>query len=155
MNIKMTNNFELKAREIKEIQETVEDNLDVIVRAVTSELYSELTADPRSVGSSAGTPRDTRRATNGWNVSAGRSPDFSDPGIAESHGEPDNADSATRDISRGTMDANVANGVPYITKLDNGTSTQAPAGFVRRAMNRAVNFLTGFEVLDKNFKKRL
>lgn len=154
MSIKMTDNFEIKAKELREIQDTVQDNLDVIVRAVTEEVYSELTSDPRSMGASAGTPRDTRRATNGWNVSEGLTPDFTDPGPARRHNQPEDPYSATSGIERGTMKANVANGVPYITDLDNGTSQQAPAGFVRRAVNRAVNFLLDFDVLDKNFQRR-
>jgi len=154
MSIKMTDNFLVNSKQLREIQDTIHDNLDVIVRAVTEEVYSELTNDPRSMGASAGTPRDTRRATNGWNVSAGRSPDFTDPGPAARHSEPDDSFSATRGITRGTMDATVANGVPYITDLDDGTSQQAPAGFVRRAVNRAVNFLLDFDVLDKNFQRR-
>lgn len=154
MSIKMTDNFLVKSRQLKEIQDTVQDNLDVLVRSVTEELYSELTSDPRLMGASAGTPRDTRRATNGWNVSAGRSPDFTDPGYSERHNQPEDSFSATRDIVRGTMDATVANGVPYITDLDDGTSAQAPAGFVTRAVNRAANFLLGINVLDRNFQRR-
>lgn len=39
-------------------------------------------------------------------------------------------------VSRGPI--YITNNVPYITKLDMGSSTQAPRGFIRRAIKKAV-----------------
>lgn len=152
--MRVTHNFEAVAIDTKAIAETIEENLDVIVPAVVMDVYESLTDDPRTAGGT-GTPRDTRRATNGWNMSRGGTPDFSDDGEGN-YPAPDSPREAADRLGRGTAvyEANVANGVPYIETLDGGSSTQAPGGFVRRAVNRAVNLLMGFDVLDPNFKTK-
>jgi hypothetical protein len=146
----MRTNMTVEARQLEKIVRNIERNLGTLVRDVSSEVYGELTQDPRSFGAGTGTPRDTRRATNGWNIST-NGPNYDDPGEGQ-YGEPPGAhQEAHSQIRKGTMNASISNGVPYIAILDTGTSTQAPAGFVRRAVNRAVNWLIGFDVLDKNF----
>ena len=145
-------NFTLASKEMEQLTNRIEDNLDHLVRDVSAEVYGELTQDPRSIGAGTGTPRDTRRATNGWNLSM-NGPNYDDPGEGQ-YGEPPSAkEEARAQIRKGATNASIANGVPYVSKLDTGTSKQAPAGFVQRAVNRAVNWLIGFDVLDKNFKK--
>lgn len=151
--MRMNSNFKLAASEMQKLTDRIDNNLKLIVRDVSAEVYGELTQDPRSFGAGTGTPRDTRRATNGWNISQ-NGPNYDDPGEGQ-YGEPPGArEEARTQIRRGATNASIANGVPYIATLDNGTSTQAPAGFVQRAVNRAVNWLIGFDVLDKNYEKR-
>lgn len=143
----------VEAAKLEKLVNTIENNLDLVVRDVSAEVYNELTQDPRSIGVGTGTPRDTRRATNGWNISTD-GPNYDDPGEGQ-YGEPPGAQEEARSkIREGTMNASISNGVPYIAILDTGTSTQAPGGFVQRAVNRAVNWLIGFDVLDKNFGMR-
>lgn len=152
MAIRMTTNLKVSAAQMQRITDTIEGNLDLLVRDVSAEVYGELTQDPRSIGAGTGTPRDTRRATNGWNLTEG-SADFSDPGEGNYGQPPPAQQEAAAKIRKGATNASIANGVPYISQLDGGSSTQAPAGFVRRAVNRAVNWLVGFDVLDKNFTR--
>ena len=150
--MQMTTNFKIEALKTSKLTEAIENNLDLIVRDVSAEVYNELTQDPRSIGAGTGTPRDTRRATNGWNISM-NGPNYNDPGEG-TYGEPPGAQEEARSkIRKGATNASIANGVPYVAILDTGTSTQAPGGFVRRAVNRAVNWLTGYDVLDKNYTR--
>ena len=152
--MKVTSNFRAAAIDVQDLVDTIEENLDIIVPAVTMDVYESLTDDPRT-SAGTGTPRDTRRATNGWNISRGGTPDFSDDGEGN-YSAPESPREAADKLGRGTpvYEANIANGVPYIETLDGGSSTQAPGGFVRRAVNRAVNLLLGFDVLDPNFKTK-
>lgn len=148
-------NLDKVASNVDDLVQTIEENLDVIVPAVAMDVYESLTDDPRTVGAGTGTPRDTRRATNGWNMSRGNTPDFSDDGEKQ-YPNPESPREAADRLGRGApvYEATVANGVPYIEDLNNGTSTQAPAGFLQRAVNRAVNLIAGFDILDPNFSKK-
>ena len=49
----------------------------------------------------------------------------------------------------------VSNGVPYIGKLDQGSSQQAPAGFVRAAVVKAVAKLAGVRLLTPGSTKKI
>ena len=51
----------------------------------------------------------------------------------------------------GEGDAFIANNVPYISVLDGGSSTQAPAGFVDVAVDKAVQTV-GQQLLDRQVK---
>lgn len=44
------------------------------------------------------------------------------------------------DLNRGTIF--ISNGVPYIVRLNEGSSSQAPAGFVQAAVRRAIATVT-------------
>lgn len=150
---KMTTNIPNVTVNLKKLSKTIDDNLDFIVRDTSGEVYESLTAKPG--GASDGTPRDTNRATVGWNLTEG-GPNYSDPGEGPSnHGEPEGTKAAKAAVGKGALRASVANGVPYISVLDTGTSKQAPSGFVRRAVHKAVNWLAGYNVLDPNTRKSL
>lgn len=121
---------------LAQLAKTVDENLDYIVQETIADIGDSLTADPDGHGGT-GTPRDTQRATNNWNVSNGTSGDFSDLGPGR-YGEPDARAQAYTKIPRGSIAANIANGTHYISQLDRGWSQQAPMGFIRRAINRAI-----------------
>ena len=87
-----------------------------------------------------GTPRKTRRAVNGWNVSPDINGDFTDPGEAFLHNEPD-PELEIRKLRGDENEASIANGVHYIGLLENGSSTQAPSNFVRAGIRRALSYL--------------
>lgn len=42
----------------------------------------------------------------------------------------------------------ITNNLPYIGRLDEGSSYQAPAGFVRKAVSRAISFVKGARLLN-------
>ena len=91
------------------------------------------------------TPVDTGKARSNWNTTVG-SPDFS---VKEPPAEGLSGDAAAarvlgearrviRSWDPGTGEPlTLANGVPYIEKLDNGSSKQAPAGMTPLAMQAA------------------
>lgn len=149
----MTSNFKQEAKRTARISRTIEGNLNYLVRDTTEELYRSLTQDPKgSAGVSTGTPRDTRRATNGWNIAEGGTQDYTDRGEGQYNEPPDAKSEARAKVSKGATTASVSNGVPYISQLENGTSKQAPQGFVKRAVNRTVNWLIGYNALDGNYE---
>lgn len=89
------------------------------------------------------TPRDTGWARNNWVPEIGPGPD--DPA-----GDRDNAGAARVAQQKGIASVavgyklgmgivTITNNVPYIVMLNEGTSQQAPAGFVQAALFRAVH----------------
>ncbi|SEJ87482.1 hypothetical protein SAMN05518849_11682 [Sphingobium sp. AP50] len=82
--------------------------VDGLMEAV-QDIIEEKTTDVFVILTSAppqGTPIDTRAASNNWQM------DFSDP-----------------------MNPALTNHLPYILKLDDGSSSQSPAGFIGRAID--------------------
>jgi len=144
----MSSDVEATEAWLEDLSKKIEDNGDVITQYVAGEVFTSLTQDPRLAGGT-GTPRDTRRAVNGWNIAPGETPDYSDGGRGMYGEPPDGRREALRKIPKGTMEATVANGVPYIEDLEHGTSKQAPAGFTRRAVHRALNFLLELDILNR------
>jgi len=142
-----TSNISVTQKQLDALLKTVDDNVNTIVQATAGELLDDLTDKPNGDFS---TPRDTLRATNGWNVAAGHSPDLSDGGRALYPEPGDGKAMAKRAIAKGAQKASVANGVPYIVDLNNGTSTQAPAGFVDKAVVHALKFLDGINITRRN-----
>ena len=138
-------NAKVVARNFQQYAKNVQDNGDEIVREIIADITESLTVDPKANGGT-GTPRDTRRTTNNWNVSNGRGPDFSDIGEGQ-HGEPSGRYEAYAKVPKGSMEANVANATPYLNSLDQGSSRQAPKGFIRRAIRRAVQDLERVSLL--------
>lgn len=83
------------------------------------------------------TPVDTGQARSNWNVGIG-GPDYST--------RPTEGRSGSNALQRGVRKAksakngqgiHISNGLPYINRLNNGWSKQAPAGFVERAYSAA------------------
>ena len=143
----ITNSKQVQHR-LAELARTVDENLGFVVQEVIADVGDSITEDPIAAGGT-GTPRDTQRATNNWNVSDGGAPDFADPGPGR-YGEPDARREAYAKIRHGSEIANIANGTPYISLLDQGWSQQAPKGFVRRAILRAIEGIHNIELLEKN-----
>lgn len=81
------------------------------------------------------TPVDTGRARGNWNVAVGhidsgvRLLDFPDPSAAQSE-----AQAAIAPWRLGDGAIFIANSLPYIMPLENGSSAQAPNGMVQHAM---------------------
>ena len=152
--IQVTSDIQVAEKWLDELAEVIDGNLDVIVRATAGEVAASLIEDPNFSGGT-GTPRDTRRAVNGWNISDGQQPDYTDNGPGQYPEPPDARDEATRKVRRGSEHATIANGVHYIGKLDQGFSRQAPRGFVRRAVFRGINYLLGYDLLNpRNLRGR-
>jgi len=113
---------------IRDITADVEEKLSKdSVKRVSGAIVTELMSNPPE-----GTPRDTLRATNGWNIADGTSPDFSEGGPG-TYDEPDPEGEIAK-LPEDTERATIANGVHYIGKLEFGSSKQAPTNYVRKAI---------------------
>lgn len=110
----------------------------------TNRLVAKIALDANSNLIEA-TPIDTGWARANWIPNVGRpsgpsqpeggaTPNVSAARSQQSSGEADILTSYT--IERGRI--YISNGVPYITRLNDGHSNQAPAGFVEQAVDKAL-----------------
>lgn len=112
------------------------------VRKIVLDIVANLTASP----SQGGTPVDTGWARANWIVQIG-SPHTS------TFGDPTSVSTAAQEAGKaaviryklGQGPVFISNNVPYILRLNEGWSQQAPAGFVQGAIAKAVrqDFLGG------------
>lgn len=137
------------ARRIRLRGRQVEEGVNRIVRKVALVADRELVLE---------TPVDTGRARSNWQVSLGsaltteREP-FA-PGEGLGKGEGANAAGALAQgqdrigARKSEQDIYIQNNVSYIGNLNDGTSAQAPAGFVQAAIKRAVAAARNGRVFD-------
>lgn len=128
------------ARRIRAIGKGVEDNSNDLVKQVA------LVADQVVVVS---TPVDTGRARSNWIASLGlpatQEIEPYAPGEGLGRGEGANAQAAIAQAQseiltrRQGQDIYISNNLPYIEKLNDGSSAQAPANFVAKAIQAAVS----------------
>ena len=97
--------------------------------AFNQELSRGMNSDLR-----AATPKKKGRAANGWNVGVGK-PNLRKPSAKN----PAPVSDPETEIAKIKADSVVyhTNNVPYIKKLENGSSKKAPAGMTRSAIARA------------------
>lgn len=104
------------------------------------------------------TPVDTGRARSNWFVSVGGSPE-EQPFDAYAPGQDGStaAANATAAIAAGTaavsdrepeQDIYISNNLPYIERLNQGWSAQAPAGFIEAAVQYGIQVGNGVKVID-------
>lgn len=112
-----------------------------------SEKFYKSIADEMLIEVILQTPADTGAARSNWQVGVNSLPSdvlkpYS-PGIKLGIGESSNANAAIsvgRSILAGATTNDVvyfANNVPYISRLNDGYSAQAPANFIQKAFDRA------------------
>jgi len=137
------------ARRIRIRGRQVEEGVNKIVRKVALVCDRELVLE---------TPVDTGRARSNWQVSLG-SPNTSErepyaPGEKLGQSEGQNAAGALAQgqerigARKSEQDIYIQNNVDYIGRLNDGSSAQAPAGFVQAAIARAVKAARGERVFD-------
>lgn len=125
-------------RRISKRAEKVETNVNRVVREMA------LAVDSTVVLS---TPVDTGRARANWLASLGAA--ITEPIEAE-----DKSGGATIANARGVIDQRrqdqdivISNNVPYIQRLNDGWSAQAPAGFVDKAVLAGIRSLQGKSIV--------
>lgn len=109
------------------------------------------------------TPIDTGQAKSNWKVSVG-TPDLKNigPHVPGEYGSTSQQNIAATlaeawkvlskyDLSQG--DLFIANGLPYIIKLNEGWSQQAPAGFIQKAVQRITAEIAGIKYLSEEYKE--
>jgi hypothetical protein len=127
------------ARRIRKIGQNIEKNADVAVRTCG------LAVDAAVV---IATPVDTGRARGNWQVTLDTPASGTTPALSVSGNEAlEQGKSVIAGYKGGRPQAaiHITNNLPYIGKLNEGHSAQAPAGFVERAI------LVGIQAI-KNMK---
>ncbi|WP_417786757.1 HK97 gp10 family phage protein [Stutzerimonas xanthomarina] len=99
---------------------------DKIARVATLELFS---------GVIKATPVDTGRARGNWQTAAGSPATGETDRLDKSGAEAVSEVEAKTPAGAGQV-TYLSNNLPYIADLENGTSTQAPEGMVKRNMDR-------------------
>lgn len=115
--------------------------LDRFTESFIKKMALDVVANLSRAPSEGGTPVDTGWARANWLASVTQP-------ITEPAGDPENVSAAESEkeaglgkvlayrLSAGSVF--ISNNVPYITRLNDGYSQQAPAGFVQRAIQEAV-----------------
>ena len=125
------------ARNIRVRSDKLVKNIDQLVRKVA------LAVDTAVV---IGTPVDTGRARANWQVGLGSAPDGTLPAPSSPEEGLANALSAgqvTIGAYKGGTIIHITNNLPYIEALNNGHSSQAPAGYVEKAVAAGVDTIRG------------
>lgn len=130
----------MASRRLRVVVNSLEDFLDQLIKKIVLDIVANL----RRAASEGGTPVDTGWARANWLPNIG-SPINSPAGVRPE--QPDSATTSEQEkglasvvtgyrTSRGEV--HITNNVPYIINLNEGSSKQAPAGFVQRAIMKAI-----------------
>lgn len=137
----MSGNFSNFARRMRQRGQQVEEGVNRVVRTTA------LIADQNLVLS---TPVDTGRARSNWQVSIGTPVETTREAFAPGELGSTAGPNAQAAIAEGQQVINqrrsgetifITNNLPYIQRLNDGYSAQAPAGFVQTAVQRAVEYV--------------
>ena len=127
--------------EVRRVINEVENFTGDVIRRMALEITNELLRPP----SEGGTPVDTGWARANWVPSIGVSfdmdlrgvtPDASD--VARAGGQQEAGIASLLGYTIELGEVFISNNVPYIVRLNDGSSTQAPAMFVETAIERGV-----------------
>ena len=128
------------ARRIRDLGRSVEENVDRELKR-TALLANQVVI--------LATPVDTGRARANWQVGLGG------PEVGQlDELSPSGAEAIARNAGeiqqrRGSQDVYISNNLPYIGRLNEGSSAQAPAGFVEKAVQAAVSALRQARVVRR------
>jgi hypothetical protein len=116
--------------------------LEGFTENIIKKIAFDVVANLRKAGSEGGTPVDTGWARANWIPKIGGDPTTTPTGTREAVGSAENAvQSGLSSLLNYKMFAGpvyITNNVPYILNLNDGTSKQAPTGFVQAAITAAV-----------------
>jgi hypothetical protein len=131
--------------------DAIERKLTALIERASKALILEVTKELKRKPSQGGTPVDTGHARANWIPAAGSPNRTEATGSDGSLAQAGTADVLAWHLGGGLL--YVSNGVPYIRKLNEGWSDQAPMMFVEAAIARAmatikaklgVDFATGY-----------
>lgn len=133
---------------IETIASRIEKNADKVKRATA------LTVDQTVV---MATPVDTGRARANWQVRAGIAPTDVIDAISPGKGGSTGAQNTQAALEQGKIaissaqpgqEIHITNNLPYIGRLNEGHSAQAPAGFVEQAVNAGIETVRQAKLID-------
>jgi hypothetical protein len=128
-------------RNMKQRGKNVADNADQLVRKAALAIDAVLVL---------ATPVDTGRARANWQVELNKAAEGTTTSVSPSGREAlEQGKSTIAGYKGGTPDASVhiTNNLPYIGKLNDGHSAQAPAGFVEEAVLTGASTVRGAKLL--------
>jgi hypothetical protein len=132
------------AKRIRKIGQNIERNADEAVRRCALAVDSAVVL---------ATPVDTGRARGNWQVELNTPAVGTTDNVSPSGREAVEAGKAKIAAYKGgTKEAsvNITNNLPYIGKLNEGHSAQAPAGFVEKAIAVGVDAVKNFSVIRES-----
>lgn len=141
-------------KQIDAVKESIRTAAKQDIIALALNIHGRLVDNPPG-----GTPVDTGWASNNWWLSVG-SPARENTGLPGKDGSLEGRDTKAQqsaadvfswDFSKGSI--YISNNVPYINRLNNGWSKQAPAGFVDQAVQIEVTRFThstNYRAIDRD-----
>lgn len=134
-------------QKMRKTAEQVQENANRTVRRVA------LAVDATVVMS---TPVDTGRARSNWQVEVAGMPDSAIPAYSEGKGGSTAGENTRAALEQanvavaayaGEGSIHITNNLPYIGRLNDGSSAQAPSGFVQLAVQRGVEAIRGARIV--------
>lgn len=125
------------AKNLKGLAEGLEDRTGRLVEEVAERVHGSLVLS---------TPVKTGNARSNWLVGVGAPRSGTVPIRSEAETINDGA-AAIRGRVKGDTEVNITNDVDYLPLLDAGSSRQAPAGFVLKAVETGVRVAAQFRLL--------
>jgi hypothetical protein len=122
----------------------VSRNAEVAVARVGKEFLREVTEK---------TPRLTGAAQSSWEATRNTGPRYTTEATADKSSAGSTYSRGAQAIGATAKRVDITNGVGYIRRLNGGSSTKAPAGFVESALQKALGIISGLGLL-KNLKIR-
>lgn len=130
------------AKRMRKLGKTIERNSDEAVRRVALAVDSTVVL---------ATPVDTGRARGNWQVELNTPAVGATNALSPSGREAiDQGKSTIANYKGGNASVNITNNLPYIGKLNEGHSAQAPAGFVEKAINVGVQVIRNFSIVRES-----
>jgi len=125
----------------KRLDKRLDDKTNKLMRGVMLGIAADVIKD---------TPVDTGRARSNWNVSTSRPNLATTETIVSEFAKQREAKEFTMSVDFWNGEVGyVANGLPYIVPLEEGSSQQQPKGWVRRAVQRAEKQIEKAKVADR------
>ena len=132
------------ARRLFRIGRGIKENADRLVRETSLAVLTEVVVS---------TPVDRGRARGNWQVGLGEAPDPSpeeQEATKDTSGQRTIAEGSTRIARRSSgQDVFLSNNVPYIGPLNDGSSAQAPAGFIEQAVQAGIDVVKRARLVDR------
>jgi len=130
----------MASRQIRLVVSSLNGFVERVIKKLTLDIVANLVSAPGD----GGTPVDTGWARANWipQIGSARTTTAGSRSQAEKGLLPGDQQTGVAQVvtgyklSRGAV--HISNNVPYILRLDQGSSKQAPKGFVRRAIRKAV-----------------
>lgn len=124
------------ANDFLDLGKFMEEEADDIIEGVTRRVHAVALSIDQNVVIS--TPVDTGRARGNWIAEVGHDPTQAEPDTKSKDGAASikrAAEAIEKFDARRHEEIYIANNLPYIEKLDAGSSAQAPANFVEQAIS--------------------